>query len=84
MTVIKLDDVKGTVIGAFMGYYKPESKEFSELKNRLEKHSHPDVVREIKPFYKDDDLKNPAGYVISTDAKVMICLLYTSPSPRDS
>ena len=43
-----------------------------------------DMTRRAAPFFDDDELRHFGGYYQSINRNKKSCLLYTSPSPRDS
>lgn len=62
------------------------STKFQEYKANLEAELEKsgDSIRNTKPFYKNDGTKSPAGYVIETDTKTMICYHGTQfTNPRE-
>ena len=43
-----------------------------------------DIIADVQEAYPSKEVYAPIGYFLTNPYQVIVCLLYTSPSPRDS
>ena len=70
-----------------MGGSIPMTREAYQRKRdeveHMEKVQMPEIAEKIAAAREEGDLKENAEYHAQREAQGMLCLLYTSPSPRD-